>query len=420
MAIFPTQKLNTYLTSKELSWGLSVFCIMFLGLLSSQSGMDFFSGVLFLTALYWSFKYRDNEWSWPRLKMGVLWAIWVSVIACGLWLNSATNGPHLFFEFRWIIDLYIFIFFFCIFGRNTKLISIFSVILSVCSGAALLFYALGFNPIYQSWADRDTSYYWRAGGLFDHSMPLAHSYGPILLVFAGILITSGADRKKYSPWIYIALASTALTILLTFTRGVWMGVIVGLTTMTCLINRKKALTLLLAIGSVCVLIFAGSEKIRHRIMATVNFTNRGDHERITLWRANWEIFKDHPVLGIGYEQNVIHLREYYDRLGVPPGYFEAHAHNQYIHLLAGTGLLGLICYLVFIAFALYQSIIAYKTAANNEFRGIALGAIGAQICFHVGSLTESNFSIGKNRFMILFIIGWAIAIRLQTNSKTNT
>jgi O-antigen ligase len=422
MKSFPTSNLKLFLSRKETIWGMVMFCIMQLALLSSQSGMDFFSGVLFLTSVYWTIRYYKKEWSWPRIGLGWLWAIWLTTIALGLALNPLNSPwPDLFFEFRWIIDLYVFTLFLSLYGDDKKVFRFFAIVLSVCSLTALIIYFLGYNPLSEPSSQRAINFKnfagWRAGGLFDHSMPLAHSYGPILLVFSGILLANWKERKNLTSWIYVAILLTAATVLLTFTRGVWIGVVCGFVAMGFLMNRRRGLILLGGVALTVLLVLATNEKIRDRVMVTVNLTNQGDHERLTLWKTNWEMFKEHPLIGTGYEQNKARLREYYDRMGVPAGYFEGHAHNQYMHFLAGTGIIGILCYLYFIFYSFQLSYRAYIQSPNSLHKGIALGCLGAMICFHIGSLTESNFSIGKNRFMILFIIAWSVSIYLKQKKQ---
>ncbi|MFS4461121.1 O-antigen ligase family protein [Bdellovibrio sp. HCB2-146] len=380
-------------------------------------------GVMFLTSVYWSIKYQKANWSWPRLGLKWLWAVWVAVIAGGLLFNPVKGDwSDYFFEFRWIIDFYVMILFFSVFKDDSRLIKVLSFILTIASACAVVFYFIGFNPLSETLADRaahlaDWSR-WRAGGLYDHAMPLAHSYGPILLVFVGLLLVQWEKRKELPVWVYSAVALTGLTVLLTLTRGVWIGVATGLVVMGFFINRKLGALIVGGLLVIGLTIFASSETIRNRVMITVNMTNQGDHERLTLWRTNWEMIKDHPLIGTGYGQNKARLREYYDRLGIDKGYFEGHAHNQYIHFLAGTGFVGLLCYLIFIGYGLRASIKTYKlSAALSKTKGLALGCIGALVSFYVGSLTEANFSIGKNRYMILFIMAWGVALYLQEQKK---
>ena len=414
--------LPSLLSKREYLWGFIVFCLFFTALVSSQSGMDFFSGVMFLTAMYWTIRHRGNSWKWPHIGLLGLFLVWVVDIALGLTLNPVHGSMwDQLFEFRWMIDFYVFVLFISVFGQDSRTLKVFSFMMALASAMAITFYFLGYNPLTEDISVRAgnlanfASY--RAGGLFDHAMPLAHSYGPLLLVFVGLLLVNRKDLKKLSAWTYAGVGLMAITVLLTYTRGVWIGAACGLILMGFFLNRKWGLYILSGLLVVGLFAFTVSTKVHNRVVETVTMTNQGDQERLTIWKANWEMVKDHPLIVIGYSQNKARLREYYDKAGVAPGYFEGHAHNEYMHFLSGTGFLGLICYLIFLGYTFRAAALAYKNSADKESKGLALGLLGALTCFYVGSLTESNFSIGKNRHMILFLMAWAVYLHIKSRKN---
>ena len=78
---------------------------------------------------------------------------------------------------------------------------------------------------------------------------------------------------------------------------------------------------------------------------------------------------------------------------------------------------GLILILVFYYLIIGQSLKSVlSTALTSPInKAIHLGILAAQMCFLIGGLTESNFSIAKNRFFFLFISAVGIAL-LHTES----
>ena len=105
-------------------------------------------------------------------------------------------------------------------------------------------------------------------------------------------------------------------------------------------------------------------------------------------------------------------------MGVPEGFLESHAHNQYLHFLAGTGILGLFCFLVVVIGLFRMHFLAFKGLSEKQnyfWKGLALGVLGAEICFFVSGVTESNFSIAKNRYLIMTI--WALGCWLYSKMK---
>ena len=59
------------------------------------------------------------------------------------------------------------------------------------------------------------------------------------------------------------------------------------------------------------------------------------------------MFLDHPWIGIGLKQDEVHIRQYYQKVGIDNWEVD-HANNTYIYWLATTGSLGFIAYMLFI------------------------------------------------------------------------
>jgi O-antigen ligase len=59
--------------------------------------------------------------------------------------------------------------------------------------------------------------------------------------------------------------------------------------------------------------------------------------RLEIWRATWQLIKDHPVAGVGFGGYWAALPEYYDSSG---GWTVRQAHNDYLELLASGGIVG--------------------------------------------------------------------------------
>jgi O-antigen ligase len=252
-------------------------------------------------------------------------------------------------------------------------------------------------------------------------MPFAHTYAPAFIFIAGFVLV---DFKVKSSWKWLAVITTIATALiasLSMTRGVWLGMLAGIALISFLRNRRYGVLFPLAVGVVFSLILALSPATRERTFSTNSAVNQSDNQRKALWLGNIEIIKDYPLFGTGYSQNKNYLPPYYEKLGFPKDQFVSHAHNQYLHLWAGTGTLGLLCYLIFLFTTIRLTALAYFRLTPDKLvpRSLALGSLGAQVCFIVGSLTESNFSIAKNRYIFLLISAVGVSLYYRYVSKTN-
>src|SRR5690606_13850335 len=124
-------------------------------------------------------------------------------------------------------------------------------------------------------------------------------------------------------WIALPFGLLALFLLAFKRSGKWIG-----------------LTLILISGT---LLFKFPE-FKDRI-----FQKMGTTERFELWKANWNMFLDRPLTGVGFRKNHElsgpHLLEQYpEREHV----LAVHAHILYIVLLGGLGIVGLLAWIFWI------------------------------------------------------------------------
>lgn len=323
-------------------------------------------------------------------------------------------------EFRWIVEVWFFVLILCQLKNWSSLFKFMIVALGITSLLAIVFYFAGYNPVFilkGSPSDGNLAEA-RLGGFMGHSMPFAHTYSMALLVTAGFfLINRKSLSKAWQVISGLALLLAFFALIFSYARGIWLA---GIVTVICTIivtKNKSLLKAALAGAILAAITFATVPALQGRVSSTIQDKVNGDQQRKVLYKANWLIFKDHPAIGIGYGYNRIRLREYYDKMNIPADFFESHAHNQYVHWLSGTGLIGLLFYLWFVLFLLWQNYRTLLTVTNPTENGILLGTLMAQICFLVGGLTEANFSIAKNRTMYLFIIAIFLAIKFQTDKN---
>jgi O-antigen/teichoic acid export membrane protein len=138
MKLSISNNLKSLLSKREYLWGFIAFCLFFTALVSSQSGMDFFSGVMFLTAIYWTIRNRGNSWHWPRIGLLVFFVVWFAVIALGLTLNPVQGSFwDQLFEFRWMIDFYVFVLFISTYSEDPRTLKFFSLMMTVASAMAI-------------------------------------------------------------------------------------------------------------------------------------------------------------------------------------------------------------------------------------------------------------------------------------------
>ncbi len=241
----------------------------------------------------------------------------------------------------------------------------------------------------------------------------------VTLIFQ-ILLLKEFPRNK---WVWFSLLMVGIALILTQTRGAWIGFIVGFMVLTWKINRKW---LFIGMAIVIALFFMLPRDLKERVQSIWNFKvsmnsshqiDKTNNQRLFIWSAGLQIIKDYPW-GIGQGN----LEDLYPKYKSPnaPEPTQPHLHNNFLQILAQNGWLGLAAYLVWI-FAYYFKAMSFKPldlglqSLNWAFLSIFTAVL-------VWGLTEYTFS---HQFMNVqfFLLGlqcrlWSIASSPANNLST--
>lgn len=164
----------------------------------------------------------------------------------------------------------------------------------------------------------------------------------------------------WQSWIKKALALTMFTVnaaclVLTFSRGGWIGLVVGVLTAIALLIYWLSIdmppfwrtwTLPIVLGGLMGLIILAVifvEPVRLRVFSI--FADRRDSSnnfRRNVWDAVFEMIRDRPIIGIGPGHNSFNqIYPLYQR----PRYTALSAYSVFLEIAVETGLLGLGCFL---------------------------------------------------------------------------
>lgn len=388
----------------------------------SQTAMDVFATVLVLAVAYVAFKAQQQGSSFRSVfySVGIDWLfpLWLLVLGIGFFLAIENDPPWAMrlLEFRWIILLYCLVSALILVKPEASVVRPAAIFFSLFSLYAIVVYYVGIDPLKENHflsADGGMS---RAGGFFANPMTFAHSYGQVFCWFFGVGLAGLKWREQNSLWCILAIVISGLALLLSFTRGAQLGIAVAVVVMGMVYRLRGGLGIAALLGAFGYSLFKFWPQFHDRVVYILNPMSY-DHERLTLWVTNLRIWKESPIFGIGYGENGRRLAEYYAKFQVPSETLIGHAHNQFLHFLAGTGLVGLIVYLVLIIYFLVLSIRVWRVVSikNTFHQGLVLGCLGSQIMFHIGSLTEANFEHSKVRLVLIF--SWAMIVWLAYEYK---
>ncbi len=247
-------------------------------------------------------------------------------------------------------------------------------------------------------------------GYLNLTLPLGYA----LLIWAvqGATGEAGArpgNAARQARWLLLALtgwlALVGGALLMSMSRGAWLGCAVAVAAISLLYSRRTAALTALAGLFVAALFILGSTDVlpaavtsrlagitdylrvfdvRHVVVTDANFAVV---ERMAHWQAAWGMINDRPWLGFGAGNYPAAYAAY-----ALAGWKEplGHAHNVLLNVWAETGLVGPAAYGLFLAASLWTcwrtaqrqthaSLAGDRRAAAWFARAVALGVLGVLV-----------------------------------------
>jgi O-antigen ligase len=205
----------------------------------------------------------------------------------------------------------------------------------------------------------------------------------------------------------VAVPLIVLALLFSTARGAWIAAAAMIAALVAT-TRGVGVRLPLLVAGVLVLAWVLSPGLREQVVPalTRGETNAG---RLAIYAANLDIVHEHPVLGLGFGRYRWAARPYYDRH--PQADRRSHAHNNFLHIAAEAGLVGLAAFTLVFATALRFGSEAVRGARDPVARAVARGACLGTIGFLVGGLTQYTF--GDTEVATAMWVTLAILMRLR-------
>ena len=251
--------------------------------------------------------------------------------------------------------------------------------LASLSGMGAVFFGYNLLKMKAGFVDRN-------GGLAGMMMNYAHNLAMFQVILTGLVLYR-KEVKRYLNlnFLYAAWVINFLGLYLTYTRGAWLGFLVALPFFFLKKNVK---------GFVMAALVAAMLGIGAYIIAGTSVERAlSDAQRVSQWKTAIVGFKERPVFGLGYlnfEKMCTSLKIKYN---IEVQDFSGHAHSNYFEMLASTGAVG------FIFFMLWQITWFVELLKRDDL--IAKVGIGFIVAFMVGGLTQSTFTLGANLFFIM-------------------
>jgi O-antigen ligase len=250
----------------------------------------------------------------------------------------------------------------------------------------------------------------RARGFFSIYMTLAGVLSLVLLAnLPRLLPGARLPRWPTLPWLV-----SLVGLLATYTRGAWMGFVVGVLALIPATRKGRWLLLggLIVLGLTTL---AGPQHLRQRFLTMGDPDDPTVKERVYMWRSGLTMWRQHPVLGVGPGG----VKREYASYALPEAVKKrtGHVHNTPLQILVERGVLGLAAW-VWIWAAFYARGIRLLRRLPSEARqerALVAGSLAAITGFLVAGLSEYTFGDSEVVMVAwaLMALPWAVEKREQ-------
>jgi O-antigen ligase len=132
-------------------------------------------------------------------------------------------------------------------------------------------------------------------------------------------------------------------------------------------------------------------------------------DRLMYWTVALEMIKDHPIIGVGVNSFVKAYPRYEQAFGQFPD-IGPYAHNQYLHLTAECGVLGLAVFLgvLVCVFSALARRLSQRTVA--PFEAVVAAGLGAGlVAYLINGVLESSLFYSRGAPIFWLVVGLLMA-----------
>lgn len=256
----------------------------------------------------------------------------------------------------------------------------------------------------------------RANGFYGHPMTL----GGWLCIFMPLLLIEFFEKRLLGKYYWlsgIAFCVCSASLVFNGTRGAWLAVSIVCAALIIYYMFKSKRNLVLSIIFIALIsaVLVNNPKFMHRLDTIDDFTKyQSNTERILIWQSAWNMFKDHPILGVGLGQYTVNYQQKY----ILPQAKEpnlGHAHNNFMQMLAENGIVGFAGFIVMFGYIILKNSIEWIKTKNVY----ALMIIVSTVCLILQGFTEYNVGNSAVIKMYWLILGLVVILGKLSGIKCN-
>ena len=207
-----------------------------------------------------------------------------------------------------------------------------------------------------------------------------------LICLCRLLFDNGTyDKVLWTAW----FVCFSVGLLLCFSRGVWLSVVVAVGFMLMQLGRGVTHKKMLFIGATCLLLLVCLNLpgvyniIIERITSAVDISYASNRARLLRWGQAVVMFLENPILGKGYGAFAMLYEEDVALVGSYTAQYQLGAHSEYLQVMAELGIVGLGVWIWLNVAFLRYGFRALRTLEDGFYRAIVIGLIAAELSLMV-------------------------------------
>jgi len=263
-----------------------------------------------------------------------------------------------------------------------------------------------------------------------------------MLIMVGFLYEKYFKNKEF-VWFWFLISG--FTLLMTYSRSSWFGLLLGLFIIGYIIKKDKKIIKFYGLAVAVILIYLLFSPLiinqlidQPQVSLTERFFEAFSLER---WRGEYYglgrlffiiktplvVVSSSPFVGVGPGMygggtvRALNNTTVYDRLALPFGIWgtEGHIDNNWMSIWGETGTLGLLCYFGLIFSLCKLGLAGVKKSKNAFTRGLSLGYCGAIAAVCLNAFLATSFEIRTLAFYFWLIGGLIFTLLIQEKENDN-
>lgn len=292
--------------------------------------------------------------------------------------------------------------------NKEQLISILKVFVIaglIVSLYGIMQYAFGWTDSENAWIDKDM--FEEAVVRVDSTMENPNVLGEFLLLYlplSAVFMLREKSGKLSKVFYGGAFFAGLLCMVLTQSRGCWLGLILSTAVFICFYNGKLWGLLPLALIALPLVM---PETMIARFMSVGDMKDSSTSYRVYIWRGSFKMLKDFWLGGIGMGEGAfgtVYPLYSYNSIVAP------HSHNTFLQLLVEGGIAALLIFTAIMAVFLKKLSVIFRETKKGGLTNLLILAIGSGV---VGFLLQSMFDYTFYNYRMMAMFFMIIALGMS-------